>query len=261
MVKRILLCFCLMITLGGATCSAGLHDYPTVAVLDFGLKANASPDVIFEETAILTDAVTEMLINSDRFNIVDRSQIEAVLAEQANGMSGLYDPATAARVGGLLGAEYIVTGNVNGLSTKETGVHYDNSRVGGVGNDKHTVTASVSVRVIEVATGRVVLMSSGRGSSSSTNSEFELAKKTHRRTGSIDVYGRGGSHGRIQAESSRTSGNWQTLRIGSYDISQEQVGNALVKAAYAAILDEQRGLIAKLDGKGKKKSSYKDYLH
>ncbi len=259
MLRRIWLILCLAVALNGAVCSAGINDYPTVAVLDFGLKANASPEVILESSAIVTDTVEEMLLDSGRFNIVDRQQIDAVIAEQANGMSGLYDSATAARVGGILGAEYMVVGNVNGLSTRASAVGLTDSRVGSVGNSKQTVAARITVRVIEVATSRVVTMASGCGESSRTGSEFDLSKRRSRRTARIDVYGPDGSHGTIKGETSRTAGNWLTFRIGGYEISQKQVENALIKAATKAIYGEKTGLLAKLDGKNKK-PTYKDYL-
>lgn len=259
MIKRIWLLICLAVTMVTGTCSAGINDYPTVAVLDFGLKANASPEVILESSAIVTDTVEEMLLDSGRFNIVDRQKIDAVIAEQANGMSGLYDSATAARVGGILGAEYMVVGNVNGLSTRGSTVGLTDSRVGSVGNSKCTVSARITVRVIEVATSRVVTMASGCGESSRTGSEFDLGKRRSRRTARIDVYGPDGSHGTIKGETSRSAGDWLTFRIGDYEVSQKQVDNALIKAAFKAVYDEKTGLLAKLDGKGKQRTD-KDYL-
>lgn len=259
MIKRIWLILCLAVALNGAVCSAGIHDYPTMAVLDFGLKANASPELILESSAIVTDKVEEMLLDSGRFNIVDRQQIDAVIAEQANGMSGLYDSAMAARVGGILGAEYMVVGNVNGLSVRSSGLDIGDSRIGSVGNSKYTVAAMITVRVIEVATSRVVAMASGCGESSRTGSEFDFGKRRSRRTARIDVYGPDGSHGTIKGETSRSAGNWLTFRIGGYEISQKQVDNAMIKAAFKAVYDEKTGLLAKLDGKGKQRTD-KDYL-
>jgi TolB-like protein len=45
--------------------------------------------------------------------LVERGQIESVLNEQALSMTGLIDSSTAQKVGGLLGAEYIITGTIN----------------------------------------------------------------------------------------------------------------------------------------------------
>lgn len=259
MIKRIWLILCLAVALNGAVCSAGINDYPTVAVLDFGLKANASPELILESSAIVTDKVEEMLLDSGRFNIVDRQKIDAVIAEQANGMSGLYDSATAARVGGILGAEYMVVGNVNGLSARSSKIVIGDSRIGEAGNSKCTVTARITVRVIEVATSRVMTIASGCGESSRTGSEFDLGKRRSRRTARIDVYGPDGSHGTIKGETSRTTGNWLTFRIGDFEVSQQQVDNAMIKAAFKAVYDEEAGLLAKLDGKNKK-PTYKKYM-
>jgi hypothetical protein len=52
------------------------------------------------------------LTGSPQVSLLERARIDAVLKEQALGQSGLVDPATAARVGKLLGAQVVVIGRL-----------------------------------------------------------------------------------------------------------------------------------------------------
>ena len=51
------------------------------------------------------------------FDVVEREQPYVVCDELSLGMSGLIDPATAAQAGHMLGAQYVLCGSLNGLST------------------------------------------------------------------------------------------------------------------------------------------------
>jgi TolB-like protein len=50
---------------------------------------------------------------SERITIVERRALESVLQEQALSMTGLVDSTTAQEVGGLIGAQYIISGTIN----------------------------------------------------------------------------------------------------------------------------------------------------
>jgi curli biogenesis system outer membrane secretion channel CsgG len=51
-------------------------------------------------------------VKTGEFSVIERRQIETILAEQNMGASGLVDPATAARVGKLLGAPAVIVGSI-----------------------------------------------------------------------------------------------------------------------------------------------------
>lgn len=50
--------------------------------------------------------------NTNRFKLVERTQLEKILAEQSLGMSGVLDASTAAEIGKGIGVDAIVLGNV-----------------------------------------------------------------------------------------------------------------------------------------------------
>ena len=182
----------LMIMLMPMICSAS----ETVAVIPFHKKAVVSAELTVGDEDYAAELVNEYLTDSGRFDIVDREYLKETLDEQNLSMTGLVDPSTAAQIGMLVGAKYIVVGSINGLSTvKKTG------EVVGVGGKSLKVVAHISARMIEVETGRVVLAGSGTGSST-----VHLVKAPLR-----------------------------LIRIGSDEVSQEQVYDALDKAADALV--------------------------
>ena len=62
------------------------------------------------------DELVTQLFRTGAFSVIERSQLAAVLAEQDLGASGAVDPATAARIGQLLGAQLILTGSITQFS-------------------------------------------------------------------------------------------------------------------------------------------------
>ena len=147
--------FALFITLPNI-CTAGIFDYPTVAVLPFHTKAAVSANLSLTDEDIVYEFVNKELVNSGKFDVIDRVHIKDTLDEQYLAMAGTINPATAAEIGQLLGAKYLVVGSITGLSSKQK------SNIGGGSNQ---VIAHVYAQMIEVETGRVVLAGSGDGSS------------------------------------------------------------------------------------------------
>ena len=164
---------------------------PTVAVLPFHKKAAVSAELTLEDEDYAAELVNEHLTNSGRFDVVDREYLSDALREQAFGLSGAVDPSTAAQLGKIVGAQYIVVGSINGLSlVNKVG------KVAGVGGKSFKVVAHISARMVEVETGRVIAASSGKGESTAHRIEAPL----------------------------------RLIRIGTEDISQEQVYDAIDKA-------------------------------
>lgn len=75
-------------------------------------------------------------LRTEAVTVVERERLQAIVAELELGQSGLVDPATAARAGQLVGAEYLVLGSIFSVSLPQL---------------------SVSLRVVDTSTGDVVL--------------------------------------------------------------------------------------------------------
>lgn len=87
------------------------RDKELIAVLDLkGVGANEM------ETVALTERLREVLLKTDRFTLVDRSQMEAILDEQALQQTGCTEQECAVQVGRILGVRKIITGKVVKIS-------------------------------------------------------------------------------------------------------------------------------------------------
>lgn len=167
---------CLMMLCTTSNCFAGLHDYPTIAVMPYANRAAVSSQIQLSDAGLVSEFVIEELLDTGRFDVVEREEIAAVAREQKLSLTGLFDASTAVQMGGLVGAKYLVIGSVTGLSTKTSGLSYNNSSLGKVAGTQNTVIANVTARIIDVETGRIVLAAHGTGESASANAEFVLRK-------------------------------------------------------------------------------------
>ncbi len=136
---------------------------PKMAVLNFstrGLTSNWWGN--FEPGVALSDLVTDELVNSNRFNMLDRSHLDATLSEHQLAASGEVDPQSAITAGHLLGARYLLVGNI--LQLDQTGA--SGGGLGGIlpgyagaaaaGVHTHRVTIKVAVHVLDAKTGQIV---------------------------------------------------------------------------------------------------------
>jgi len=98
---------------------------------------------------------------SQQFRITERAEIDKVLYEQDLARSGRVNPATAAAVGRIEGAELLVLGSVSEFGVQTTG---GGGKVLGIfGGAAETVTARVAVEIRFVDTNTAEIMSIGRG--------------------------------------------------------------------------------------------------
>jgi TolB-like protein len=91
-------------------------DRKTVAVLSF---TNGSGDAQYDP---LGKGIAAMMItdlsNIGSIQLVERERLNDLTSEMQLQHSGLVDPATAARVGKLVGAQYVVTGAITALDPR-----------------------------------------------------------------------------------------------------------------------------------------------
>ena len=231
--------------------AASLYDYPNVAVLPYANKAAVSSQLSLADASLVSEFVIEKLLDSGRFNVVEREVLMNIMQEHNLNMSGMVDPMTAVQVGKLAGASFFVAGSVTGLSTKVSGASYEHSAIGSAGGNKNTVIANVTLRIIDIETGRIVMAASGTGESSSANVEFKLNQN---KTNTIETTGYDEStEEEYIMEGEETTTTTHTIRIGTTEFSQVQVRNALYKAVDDLIFNKNFGVLAKMDGKNKRR--------
>lgn len=88
---------------------------PYIAAFPFN-DANART----EQTKLgqtLTEMLITALIQDDKFSVMERVQLEKILAEQSLGQTGTIDTETAVEVGKLSGLEAVIVGSISQLKT------------------------------------------------------------------------------------------------------------------------------------------------
>lgn len=115
----------------------------------------------------LAGMLTNELASTGSFQMVERNKLDAILDEQDLGSSGRVDPSTAARVGKMVGAQYIVTGTVTAFEESKRdsgGIGFRGVRVGG---KKGETYLAVDIRVVDSTTGVVAFTRTVEARSSS----------------------------------------------------------------------------------------------
>jgi curli biogenesis system outer membrane secretion channel CsgG len=150
-----------------AVTDAASGDKPRIAVIEFKNKADNQWWYHGGAEAAQDVFVTE-LVKSGKFRVVEREQLQALMQEKNLTLSGDVDPATAVRVGKLLGVNYLLTGAVTEYGVTEKGGHAPGiRRLPGVSAGKKTFVAAMNARLINTSTGEIVWADEARGEESS----------------------------------------------------------------------------------------------
>lgn len=105
----------------------------------------------------LSGTVANELASGGLFQVVERSKLEHVLREQNLSASGRIAKGTAASIGNLTGAQFLIMGTVTAyeesVSGKGGGFSLGPVRLGG---EKQDAYVSVDLRVVDTTTGEIV---------------------------------------------------------------------------------------------------------
>ena len=173
--------------------AADVHSYPTVAVMQFGNKAITSQGLRRYDFDSASEYAIYQLLASGWFDLVDYEQLSNIAKMHEINMSGLVDQSTAVQLGKFAGAQFMVVGNVTGLTSKESGLDYQHGRSGGLGVDVRTVIANVAIRIVDIETGRIVGAGLGKGESASSNVEVVFDKYRKSDNGILPILSNGSS--------------------------------------------------------------------
>jgi curli biogenesis system outer membrane secretion channel CsgG len=133
---------------------AGKSTKKVLAVLDFEGNNKLKGKVDLK----MSDMLTTSLFKTARFEIVERNKIDKVFKEQNLGLSGMVDENTAAEVGKLLGAEYVVFGSITSATRK------DEDKFGYI---LVRIEVGIDVRAVNTSSGKLLLSESALGVSKS----------------------------------------------------------------------------------------------
>ncbi len=143
--------------------TAASDGKPRIAVLEFKNKADGQYWWHGGSAAMQDVFVTE-LVKSGKFRVMDREQLDALLAEKNLSLSGDVDPKTAIKAGKLIGVQYFLTGAVTEYGATETGAHGPGVRgLPGFSGGKKTFVAAANARIIDTTTGEILWADEARG--------------------------------------------------------------------------------------------------
>lgn len=157
---------------------------PRVAILEFPVAKNAYEGWSWwggdnhNSESRMASCIQDLFVTelseagSGKIRLIDRAALEKIRGEQAFGQSGEVDPATAVKLGKLLGVKYMITGKITRFAFKKSGFSTGGLTGWGVGrltgnSDLGAVAGSVKIgkaefsgrldaRVIDVETGEII---------------------------------------------------------------------------------------------------------
>ena len=153
--KRVVVLVVLILTLLMVSLSSA-EEKPRLGILRFSNDTHAG---WWSGTAgrDLQDMLASELVSMGSFQVLERKELEAVLSEQDLGASGRVNPKTAAKIGKIKGAKYLVAGTVSAFEEGTSGQSGGVSVFGlSVGGKKERAYMAVDLKVINTDMGEIV---------------------------------------------------------------------------------------------------------
>lgn len=122
----------------------------------------------------VSDLLVNQLVKSGNYIVLERQAIDKVIGEQNFSNSYRADPATAAKIGRLLGADDIILGSITQFGRDDKtqslggGAFGGLSRkygLGGIQRRKAKANVGLSARIVDVNTGQILAVAEGHGES------------------------------------------------------------------------------------------------
>jgi curli biogenesis system outer membrane secretion channel CsgG len=169
------------VTLANAQAPSGRR--PRIAIMDFDYATvQTSTSALFGTNVDVGKGIADLLVTDlvkeGSFSIIERKTLDKIMAEQNFSNSNRADPASAAKLGKLLGVDAILVGSITqfGNETKKVnlggvGGSWGGHGIGGIGHSKSTANVGITARLVNVDTGEILAVAEGAGASSrSSNS-------------------------------------------------------------------------------------------
>jgi curli biogenesis system outer membrane secretion channel CsgG len=171
----------------------------------------------------LADVLVDRLVNGGVYSVIERKALDKIMAEQNFSNSDRADANSAAKIGRILGVEYMVIGSITQFGRDDKSTNVGGSAVGGitgrfgvggVRRTNSTAVVAVTARLVNTSTAEILAAATARGQS--------------KRSGT-GLLGAGGSSAGQGA--------------GVYDMTSKNFANTIIgEACYAAVSDLARQL-------------------
>ena len=129
----------------------------------------------------LTDKISTLIIESQRFNVIDRRNIDKIMREQGLQMSGIIDENTAVEFGKIIGVQKMLIGSFTKNTTDyHKGKYKEFDKKKGkevkVASYYHSANVSASIQMIDVESGKYIEAAEANGNGKGTNGNSAFSR-------------------------------------------------------------------------------------
>ena len=147
------------------------QDLENITVLPFdGWTGNTRAAQEYQNA--LTDKIATKIIQSHRFNVIDRSHLDKVLAEQDLQLTGLIDESTAVEMGRLAGVHKLIIGRFTRSSTELHKAVYSSGQK--ISDAYYSAVVQTSIKLLDVQSGRYLEAAEAEGTGKSSDQRNAL---------------------------------------------------------------------------------------
>ena len=221
-----------------------------VAVFDFDYATVKTNTAALFGTDIdvgkgIADLLVKNLVTDGTYSVIERKALDKILAEQNFSTSDRANPASAAKIGKILGLDAIIVGSITefGNETKNTkiggggGGGFGGFGVGGFGHKDSKANVMLDARLVDIDTAEILGVAEGKGQS---------------KRSSTSLLGGGGNwHGFGGGAADFGSSDFQQTIIGeAVKAATDQMTAGVIAAApkLQARVIKVEGLVAAVDG-------------
>jgi curli biogenesis system outer membrane secretion channel CsgG len=181
---RKLLSAVVFVLIGGLLAGALAQEAPKsarkkrIAIIDFDYGTVRSSSAALFGTDVdvgrgICDLLVKYLVKDGTYTLIERRALDKILAEQNFSTSDRANPATAAKIGQILGVDAIIVGSITtfGNDTKNTkvggaGGGFGGFGVGGFSHKKSKAIVAIDARAIDTSTAEILAVAEGKAESS-----------------------------------------------------------------------------------------------
>jgi curli biogenesis system outer membrane secretion channel CsgG len=162
---------------GAATPQAPQGRKKRVAVFDFDYATVKTNSAALFGTDIdigrgIADLLVKNLVTDGTYSVIERKALDKILAEQNFSNSDRANPASAAKIGKILGLDAIIVGSITefGNETKNTkigggGGGFGGFGVGGFGHKDSKANVMLDARLVDIDSAEILGVAEGKGQS------------------------------------------------------------------------------------------------
>jgi curli biogenesis system outer membrane secretion channel CsgG len=169
-----LICTLVLLAVTGAAQTSGKKR---VAVLDFDYgTVQSSVSSLFGTNQDvgkgITDMLVEKLVKDGKYSVIERKALDRILAEQNFSNSDRANPATAAKIGQILGVDAIIMGSITKFGRDDKSKSFGGAGlaprgfgIGGIKKNESKAVCAISARLVDTNTGEILAAVTGEGES------------------------------------------------------------------------------------------------